>query len=334
MIADRFPKRKLLYFTQSAFGVLALILGVLVATNTVQLWMIYILASCLGLVTAIDNPVRQVFIGDMVGKDQLVNAVSLNSTQFNLARVIGPAIGGGLIATVGLAPCFIINAVSYIAVLIALFMMREKDLHYAPLIEKTKGQLMEGFRYIKSNPVLLDTLLMMVLIGTLSYEFAVSIPLLAQFTFHSGATGYAWLTSAMGIGAAIGGLYTASRRKRNQTMLVIAALLFGISMIICSVAPSLVWAFIAMILVGAFSINFTSLGNTTLQLESAPEMRGRVMSLWAVTFLGSTPIGGPIIGYIGQHAGPRWSLAVGGLAAILAAAIGALAIKETLKQKK
>jgi len=333
VIADRFSKRKILYFTQTASGGLALMLGILVATDLVKLWMIYIFVFSLGLVNAIDNPTRQTFITEMVGEDQLPNAVSLNSAQVNLARAIGPAIGGGLIATLGLAPLFIINGISYVGVLVALFKMRAEELRPAPIVERAKGQLREGFRYVKSTPLLLNSLLMMAIIGMLSYEFNVSLPLFARFTFQSDAAGYAALTTAMGIGSVIGGLYTATRRKVTVRMLINAAWLFGLVILLTAIAPTLWLAMLGMVLVGIFSINFLSLGNVTLQLRSTVQMRGRVMGLWAVAFLGTTPIGGPIIGWIGQHAGPRWGLAVGGFAALAAGAIGARVLRKQQYQE-
>jgi MFS family permease len=326
LIADRYPKRNILYFTQATAGVLALTLGILTATGWVRLWMVYVLAACLGLVNVIDNPTRQTFVMEMVGKGQLTNAVTLNSGEINLARVIGPAIGGGLIAGVGLAPCFIINGLSYIAVLIALFMMRAGELHAAPTTPRAKGQLQEGFRYVWSTPLLRNTLLMMAIVGTLTYEFQVILPLFAQYTFHSGAGGYAALTAAMGVGAVIGSLFTANREETTPTMLIRSAFLFGAVVLLAAVMPGLKLATAAMVLVGFGSITFTSLGNVTLQLGSAPTMRGRVMSLWTVAFLGSTPIGGPIIGWIGEHVGPRWGLTVGGSAAIFAALFGAMTL--------
>ena len=331
IVADRFNKRKILYFTQTAAAILALALGILVATSTVQLWMVYVLAVLLGCVNTIDNPARQTFIFEMVGKDSLQNAISLNSTQVNLARVIGPAIGGGIIAGLGLAPCFFINSASFIAVLIALFMMSAEELSPAISSGHKKGQLMEGFRYVWSNKILRQTLLMMAIIGTLTYEFSISLPLIAQFTFHGNAGTYAALTVAMGLGSIAGGLYVASRKKIKIGMLVNAAWMFGATTLLASIAPSFVLALAALALVGFFSICFLSLGNTTLQLESEPNMRGRVMSLWTMAFLGSTPIGGPIIGLIGEHAGPRWGLVVGGVAALIAAGIGALQIAKDKK---
>lgn len=324
VIADRFDKRKLLYVTQSVSGVLALILGGLVATDTAQLWMIYILAFALGLVKVVDNPLRHTFVFEMVGKDELANAVSLNSTQVNLARVIGPTIGGILITTVGIAWCFAINGLSYIAVLMALFMMRQQDMHSVPPVARAKGQLREGFRYVWATPLLRDTLLIMGIIGTLSYEFNVILPLFAQFTFHGDAGSYAALSSAIGLGSVIGTMFTARRKKTSPEMFIRAALFFGITMLLAAVAPSFTFAFAALVLVGIFSINLMSLGNVILQLESAPEMRGRVMALWSVALLGSTPIGGPIIGWIGEYIGPRWGLAVGGFAAIFGAGLGGL----------
>jgi|SRR5579884_2303957 len=333
VIADRFPKRPTLYVTQATSGILALILGVLVVTNLIHLWMVYILAFALGFVKVVDNPTRQVFVLEMVGREQLTNAVALNSSEINLARVIGPTIAGALIAAVGLGPCFLINGVSYVAVLVVLYMMREQELRPAPLVPRAKGQLQAGFRYVKSQPALLTPLLMMVVIGTLTYEFSVVLPLFARFTFHGGAGSYAALTAAMGLGAVIGGVFTAGRAKPGARRLLLAALLFGVTILVTAVTPSLMLAIVALVAVGFFSIMFTSLANSTLQLESSPDMRGRVMALWTVAFLGSTPIGGPLIGWIGQTAGARWALVVGGAAAIAAAGLGALVLRHSGRKR-
>lgn len=328
VLVDRFSKRALLYFTQTAFGILALVLGLLVLTNIAQIWMVYTLAVLFGFITLIDSPTRQTFVMEMVGKDQLPNAVSLNATQFNMARVVGPAIAGALIAGFGLAACFLVNAVSYIAVLMVLFMMRQREFFSAPLVARAKGQLREGFAYVKKTPLVRDTLILIAIIGTLAYEFSVSLPILAQFTFHGSVGSYAALTGAIGVGAIFGGLYTASRKKVTQAMLAVSAALFGSVILISAVMPSLALAVAGLLLVGFFSVNFTSLANVILQFESRPDMRGRVMALWYVAFLGSTPIGGPIIGFVGQYFGPRWSLGVGGLAALVAAAIYMRSIKK------
>lgn len=327
VIVDRFSKRKLLYITQTTAGILSLVLGVLIVTHLVQIWMVYLFALGLGFVRVIDNPTRQTFVLEMVGKEHLSNAVSLNSIEVNLARVIGPSIGGVLIAVTGLAPLFFIDAVSYIAVISMLFLMRENELFIAPLVPRAKGQLREGFQYVSSRPILRDSLIMMSIIGIFAYEFTVILPLFAQFTFHGNAGTYAALTAAMGSGSVIGGLFIASRKKSSTQTLVLGAFLFGISIIIASLAPTLVTALIAMVFVGACSINFTAVSNTTLQLESDAAMRGRVMALWTVAFLGSTPIGGPIIGWIGEHIGPRWGLGIGGVAALVAGMWGVIKLK-------
>jgi MFS family permease len=322
LVADRLPKRRVLYVTQAAAGVLAAVLGATVATGVVRLWMVYALAAGLGIVNSVDNPIRQTFVLEMVGSDQLTNAVTLNSVMVNLARVLGPAAAGVLIATVGLAPCFFVNAASYIAVLSGLALMRGSELMPTPPQPRRTGQLREGLRYVRRTPELLSPLLMMAAIGTLAYEFQVILPLVARFTFHGGAGAYAAMTAAMGVGAVAGGLVTASRRHRSVTALPFAAAALGGLMLGAALAPTFPLELAALVLIGAASITFLALGNTTLQLATAPEMRGRVMSLWAVAFLGSTPIGGPLIGWIGQHVGARYGLLTGGVAAVLAGALG------------
>ena len=331
VLIDRFPKRTILYITQSLSGILALIMGTLVATDTIEMWMLYIVATCLGFVTMVDNPTRQNFVHEMVGRDLLANAVSLNSTEINMARVIGPSIAGALVSLVGLSVCFFINGFSYIGVLIMLRMIDEKELHLTTLAGRAKGQLVAGFRYVRSMRTLWVPLLMMTIVGMLSYEFRVVLPMFATFTFDGHAGAYAALTAAMGLGAVIGGGYTAGRRRADMRILVYSAGLFGVSILFAAIAPNMPVALVAMVIVGFFSVNFTSLGNTTLQLSAAPEMRGRVMALWTVAFMGSTPIGGPIIGTIGEVTSPRWSLAVGSVAAIVAAGIGWIVIRKLPK---
>ena len=322
VIADRFPKRKLLLLTQSLYGILAILLGLLVGTGLIQLWMVYIFALSYGLITTVDNPVRQSFVVEMVGKDEVRNAVTLFSSLVNLARVIGPSLAGVLIATVALEVCFILNGLSYVAVIIMLLMMRASELYTPPPPSRTGSGILDGFQYVWATPVLRDVLVMMAIIGTLTFEFQVSLPLIAQFTFNGNAQAYAALTSAMGLGAVIGGLITASRKKVSGTMLISAAFLFGAAVVFAALMPNLLLAVLAMVVVGGFSINFTSQGNSVLQLESAAQMRGRVMALWAVAFLGSTTIGGPLIGWIAERSDPRWGLLVGGLAAMVASAYG------------
>ena len=327
VITDRFSKRKILYITQSISGVLALILGALVATSLVKVWMVYVLAFCLGLVTVFDNPTRQTLYIELVGPDNLRNAVTLYSTLVNLARIIGPAIAAAVIAVFGLAPCFIINGVSYIAVVIMLGMMRADEMLITPPVPRSKGQLREGFKYVVSTPVLGSSLLVMAIIGMLTFEFQVSLPLIAQFTFKGDAGSYAFLTGSMGFGAAIGGIFFASRKGIRPYKLVSASLLFGLAVLAAAFMPSLLLSALALVLVGICSINFSSLGNSILQLESSPQMRGRVMSFWSVAFLGSTTIGGPMVGWFAEAAGARWGLALGGVAALIAALLGAVTLR-------
>jgi MFS family permease len=327
LMADRFPKRKILFFTQSGAGLLALILGTLVATGLIRVWMVYILAFSLGMINVIDNPTRQTFYMELVGPDNLRNAVTLYSTLVNLARVIGPAIAGVLIAAVGLAPCFLINGISYVAVIIMLGYIRKDELFLTEPEKPASGQIREGFQYVLSTPVIGSVLLMMAIVGTLTIEFQVSLPLIAQSTFHGDAGSYAFLTASLGIGAASGGLFFAGRKGITPYKLISAALLFGLAMLAASVMPSLILTGAAMFLVGACMINFSSLGNSILQLTSSPQMRGRVMSLWSIAFLGSTTIGGPLVGWLAGAVGARWGLAMGGFAALAAALLGVFTLR-------
>jgi MFS family permease len=328
VIADRFNKRTVLYFTQSAAGILALALGILVATNIVTLWMVYLLAFCLGWVTVFDNPTRQTFVVELVGEEKLRNAVTLYSSLVNLSRVIGPAIAAGLITLVGLAPCFILNGISYAAVVVMLTRMRPQELYLNPPLPKTKGQLQEGIKYVLSMPILRDVLLMMTMVGMLTYEFQVSLPLVAQFTFQGGASSYAFLTGAFGLGAVVGGIAVAGQRKNSPYLLVITGLLFGATILGAAFMPTLVLSGLALVLAGVSSIYFTSLGNTILQLTSSPQMRGRVMSFWSIAFLGSTTIGGPMVGWFASTFGARWGLALGGFAALAAGLLGLINLRK------
>jgi MFS family permease len=327
VVADRLSKRSILYVTQAVAGLSSLALGLLIASDDIRLWMVYAAALVLGFVKVFDNPTRQTFVREMVGSDLLTNAVSLNSIEMNFARVIGPAIAGILVATVGLGACFIADGLSYTVVIAMLAVMRSEELKPAKRLKRAKGQLAEGIRYVSTEPVIRNTLVMMAIIGTFTYEFSVVLPLLAEFTFETGASGYAALTSAMGVGAVVGGLYTASRRRTGPAVLVVSASLFGVAVLLASAAPSMTLAMAAMVIVGFFSINFTSLANVTLQLQAAPQMQGRVMSLWSIAFLGTTPIGGPIMGALGEHAGARWALGLGGLAALVAAGVGLMSVR-------
>src|ERR1051325_183080 len=327
VVADRFPKRKILYGTQFISGILALILGVLVATGLVRVWMVYVLAACLGLVTVFDNPARQTFYMELVGPEHVQNAVTLYSILVNLSRIIGPTIAAALIAAFGLAPCFIINGLSYGIVVVMLGKMRPSELHLTPPLPRLKGQILEGFKYVLSTPTVGFTLLIMAIVGTFTYDFHVSLPLLAQETFRGDASSFAFLTASMGVGATAGGIVFASRKGLRFSKVVRACFLFGLAVLAAAFMPSLRLTGLVMILVGIFSIYFSALGNSLLQLESSPQMRGRVMSLWSMASLGSTTIGAPVIGWFAEVAGARWGLAFGGIAALVGAALGALTLR-------
>lgn len=318
LVADRYDKRKILYFTQSAFGFLALSISILVFTEVVEIWMLYFFALGLGIVRVFDNPTRQTFVSELVDDNNVKNAVSLNSTSGNLARVIGPSIGGFLIAGLGIAFCFFFNALSYLATIFMLFQMNVNEFYSSHRQAKKSGQLIEGFKYVMGTPLIRSTLLMMAFIGTFAYEFQVSLPLLVEKTFNGDAASYAALLSAMGAGSVVGGLFAAGRHKIIPHHLADFVLLFGVSLVATALMSTLNLAIAGMFFVGFFSINVTSLANTMVQLESIPQMRGRVMSLWGMAMVGSTAIGGPIIGLIGQYLGPRFGLGIGGIVAIIA----------------
>jgi MFS family permease len=327
LVADRLDKRKILVGTQSVMGVLALALGLLSVTHTAQLWMVYVLAFLLGCANAVDNPTRQSFVLEMVGPVHLRNAVTLNSVLVNAARAVGPAVAGILIATVGVGICFLINAGTFVAVLFALITLDVSELRPSPPAVRAKGQLREGFAYVRHTPSLLVPLGMMALVGMLAYEFQVVLPIVASHSYGGGAQAYGFLTAAMGVGAVVGGLGVAGRGFSGTKALIVSSTVFGVVILLAAAAPNLVVACIAMLLVGAGSVAFLAIGNSTLQLAASPQMRGRVMALWAVAFLGSTPIGGPIAGYVSEHFGGRAGLVMGGIACLVAAGGGWLVFR-------
>jgi len=318
VLADRFDKRKLLYGTQIAAGLLALALAIIVSTGHAALWNVYLMSALLGFVNVVDNPARQTFVLEMVGREDLPNAVSLNSVVMNSSRVVGPAIAGLLITAFGFAPCFYINAASYVAVIVALSMMNPALLHRMPTVQRAKGQLREGLRYAWSEPLVRVPLLMMAVIGTLAFNFQVVIPLIAVKTFGGGAGATALLLSMMGAGAVVGGLSVASLRGVSHRRLLLLSMTMGVTIMVAAIAPTLATEAIAMFAMGGAAFAFIAVANTTIQLTSAPVMRGRVMALYAIAFLGSTPIGGPIVGWVSQQYGARLGFAIGGIATIIA----------------
>jgi MFS family permease len=327
VIADRVDKRRLMVILQALMGVQALILGVLTVTGAIELWEIGLLALLLGLNNAFENPARQSFMLEMIGPENLRNAVSLNSVLVNVARSIGPAVAGILIATVGEGVCFLVNAASFVAVIASLLTLDRTTLHPTPPTPRAPGQLREGLRYVRKTPELGIPLLMMALVGCLAYEFQVSLPVMARQGLHLGATGYGFMTSAMGVGAVVGGLLVAAKGKVGLRPLVAAAAAFGVFLALATIAQSLSMELVALALAGGASIAFMSTGNSTLQLGAAPNMRGRVMSLWFVAFQGSTPIGGPIIGWVMATAGARAGLGVGAVTCLLVAGLGLMALR-------
>ncbi len=322
VVADRVDKRRLLFLTQSLAGLTAATLGLLVLTDRVELWMVYGLALVLGMVGAFDNPARQSFVMEMVGRDRIANAVALNSVMINAARIVGPALAGVLIVTVGIAMCFLLNAASYLALLLALALMRTHELERAIPQQRKRGQLREGFDYVTGSPLLRTVLLMSAVTGIFSYEFEVSLPLLAKFTFGGDADTFGLMFTAMGVGAVIGGLYIASRVDLKPESAARLAAVFGLGMAVVAVAPSLWMSLVALTVVGGAGTSFLAVSNSLLQLHARPEMRGRVMALRAVAFLGTRPLGAPLIGFIGDHVGPRFAVAIGAVAALFAAGWG------------
>ena len=333
VIADRTDKRRLMVVLQTFMGLQALVLGILAITHVVRFWEVCVLAAALGLNNTFENPARQSFVLEMVGRENVRNAVSLNSTMVNAARAVGPAVAGVIIATAGVGACFLLNAVSFVTVVYSLVSMNKGALKPSPPASRAKGQLREGLSYVAHEPGLGVPLLMMALVGTLAYEFQVSLPVLAKETFHGNAETYGFLTAAMGIGAVMGGLFTATRGKTGLRPCTVGAAMFGVAILFAAVTPVLGVEYLAMALVGWGSVSFLATGNSTLQMTAAPSMRGRVMALWAVAFMGSTPIGGPAIGWVIAAAGARVGLGVGGISCLVATGIGAVAISR-LKARK
>ena len=317
LVADRLDKRRVLYATQTMSGVLALTLGLLTGTHSIRMWMVYLLALGLGFVNVFDNPARQSLIPELVPPAQLRNAVTLNSVTVNLARIFGAAAGGAIASVLGLALCFDLNAASFGAVVVSLALMSSGAIFGAKRAKRERGQIRAGLRYVRTEPGLLIPLLMIALIGALAWEFPISLPLLARSAFHGAAGTYGAMTAVMGAGAVVGGLITASRNRVRRRGLAIAAIGWGIAITAAALAPDMPLEYAALLFVGYGSISFNSLAKTVLQLSATPGMRGRVMSLWSVAWLGSTPVGGPLIGWIGQEFGGRWPLIVGGLPTIV-----------------
>jgi MFS family permease len=317
VLVDRMDKRRLLFVTQSAAATLAMALAVLTLSGVVQIWMVIAFALALGFVNALDVPTRQTFAYELVGPGPLPNAITLNSVIMNAGRVVGPAMAGVAIATVGLGVCFLLNGLSYLTLIVGLLLMRRHELFTAVPVPRQKGQLREGLRYAWATPAVRAPLLVMALIGTFTYEFQVMLPLLARFTFDSDAGGFSFLMAAMGVGSVLSGLLVATRLRPSARRLGWAGLLLGALVVLAGSMPTLTATAVVLFAVGGASIAFLTLANATLQLTAAPAMRGRVIALYAVAFLGSIPIGGPVMGFIGGTFGARTALLIAGTIALV-----------------
>jgi MFS family permease len=325
--ADRFDQRKLLYITQGAMGLLAFGLGVLTVSHLVQLWHVYVFAFLLGSAAAFDAPARQTFVGALVGKENLSNAVGLNSTSFNSARLIGPAAAGLLIARVGTGWVFLLNGISFVAVLASLTLLRTSELrvpHRKAKADEKKGEggFLEGIRYVVARPHLRTPLVMVFFIGTFGLNFPIFISTMSVSVFHAGAGQFGLLSSMMAIGSVTAALLVARRGQPTMTLLSQAALVFGIGCALAAIMPTYLLFGVTLILVGVSVQSFTTSTNALLQMSSAPSMRGRVVSIFLAIALGSTPLGAPLVGWVADRFGPRWAMGVAASSGVLAALVG------------
>ncbi len=317
VLADRFDRRHLYLVTQTVLGLEALVLGLVVTFGSVQLWMVYALAIVLGVVSALDQPIRQTIVLDIVGPADLANAVSLNMTLGSTSRAVGPALAGIIIALVGVGPCFLVNAATYLAMIGALLAMRPRELHPAVREPRARGQFRAGLAYVWASSELRSMLTLIAVVCALAWEFEVALPLIARYTFDGGASLFGVLASAVGVGAVVGGLESARRADSSRGMLLASGVLMAVAMWGATLAPTVVWETVALFVAGAAGVIFVAVAATRLQLNTVPHMRGRVMALYSICILGTRVIGGPIVGWFGQTFGARASLAVGAVAVTL-----------------
>ncbi len=315
--SDRYPLRKVLYVTQCLSILVAVVMGLLVATDTVELWMVYSLAFALGAVTTFDLTARHTLIYSMVGREQLTNAISLNSVMFNLGRIVGPVFAGVAVSTIGLAACFFANGLSFAVALVALAMLRASEMHAPSARKSTDGSVREGLRHAWAHPEIRTHLLMATVIGLLTWEYPISIPLFATFTFDGGASSVSAMFALMGIGAILSGFFVARRTENLSSSAHLAAIVLGFVMTAAAFAPSIEVAVLAMLPMGAAGLAYTSLSQAAIQIASEPDMRGRMISLRSTAWLGSSAVGGPLVGWLADVFGARSGIAVGGLAALI-----------------
>lgn len=326
MLADRYSKQKLLIATQAFMGVVALVLAVLDLTDVVAVWHVYILALLLGVGAAVDNPARQSFVIEMVGSNDLPNAVGLNSASFNLGRVIGPALAGLLIEVFDTGPVFVINALSYLAVIFALTRMRTDELTPAPRAGRGPGQIIEGIRYVRGRPDLMTVMVVVFFVGTFGLNFQLTTALMATEVFEKGAGQFGLLGSIMAIGSLSGALLAASRGRPRLRLLLFSALAFGAVEVLAGLMPTYPLFAVMLVPVGLTALTFITAANSIMQLGVDPVMRGRVMALYMAVFFGGTPIGAPLVGAVAEAFGPRWSLIIGGVVSGTAAVIAGLVL--------
>jgi MFS family permease len=319
LLADRVPKRRLLIVTQTLMAIPAIGLFAVTASGVVAPWMVYLAVFAMGTVNAVDNPTRQSFVYEMVGPDRVVNAVSLNSVIVQSARIVGPAFAGLLIAGLGVVPCFGLNALTFVAMIVALWGMDPARLHSEPVAPRGPGAIRAGLRYVARTPELAVPLALMALVGTLGYNFQVILPLLAKFSFGGGAATYAAMVSAMAVGSIAGALVNGSHGRTGPQLIAGGAFAFGVLGLLCALMPTLALELPVLALMGGAAVTFAATVNSSLQLAVAPEMRGRVMALYSVVFLGSTPIGGPLSGWLAETYDPRVALLLAGVTGLCAA---------------
>lgn len=319
LLADRIPKRRLLIATQALMAIPAIGLFAVTATGVVAPWMVYLAVFAMGSANAVDNPTRQSFVYEMVGPDRVVNAVSLNSVIVQVARIVGPAVAGLLIAGFGVVPCFGLNALTFVAMIVALWGMDPRGLHTEPVAPRAPGAIRAGLRYVARTPELAVPLALMGLVGTLGFNFQVVLPLLAKFSFDGGATTYAAMVSAMAVGSIVGALVNGAHGRTGPRLIAGGALAFGVVGVLCAAMPTLALELPLLALLGGAAVTFAATVNSSLQLAVAPEMRGRVMALYSVVFLGSTPIGGPLTGWLAETYDPRVALLLAGVTGLAAA---------------
>lgn len=324
MLADRYPKRALLIIAQTLMAVLALAVGVLTIAGVVQVWHVFVMAFALGLVSCVETPTRQTFVVEMVGREDLPNAIALNSSSFNLARVVGPAVAGLLINALGMGPIFMLNAISFAAVIASLALMRKSELSPVQPVPRAKGQVREGLYYVLRNPDLLMPVLLIGFVSVFAQSFSVSIALMATEVFGAGASSFGLASSVFAVGALGGALLAARRPQPSRRLLILGAALFGLFQVVTAFAPSYPLYLLLLIPAGVALITVNTAANASVQLAASPEMRGRVMGIYLLVFTGGAPLGSPLVGWLSDAVGPRVAMALSGVLVMVGVGLAVL----------